>query len=344
MYWVDIQLAQRKGLKFYQTRCNAIILPDTLPACCISKVVVMDSGEIIYQKMYVSPRPPQISTKIIGCVIWILMSLEAAKIPNESNQNPKPNYQSRRDPYWWIKTRSTKLISEYQDCHTQLERKQNISEFESSSKRIEIHPHRAARQADLQLKNVYNPFSKVSKEMIRELGNVDLFKLCETIPKVQCFHCLLYWNQGLVYCTCGLSLIDSESRRKFHKLRLDALYHELLHQERAQSWCSTWQNRRTERVSYAWNAWKRCCKTVDSQGELFTGIHDRLLRDPGYRESQLTRRPFKKLTPEERRRYKGQWYFTLNKAGKNGPMKLRSDFRAGVSMKNSSTQRIRGTS
>ena len=25
----------------------------------------------------------------------------------------------------------------------------------------------------------------------------------------------------------------------------------------------------------AWNAWKRCCKGVDSQGEHFTGIHDR---------------------------------------------------------------------
>ena len=52
------QLAQRKGLKFYQTRCNAIILYDTFPAYCISKVVVMESGEIIYEKVYVSPRPP----------------------------------------------------------------------------------------------------------------------------------------------------------------------------------------------------------------------------------------------------------------------------------------------
>ena len=58
VYWVDIQLAQRKGLKFYQTRSNAIILYDTLPAYCISKVVVMKSEEIIYQKVYVSPRPP----------------------------------------------------------------------------------------------------------------------------------------------------------------------------------------------------------------------------------------------------------------------------------------------
>ena len=30
----------------------------------------------------------------------------------------------------------------------------------------------------------------------------------------------------------------------------------------------------------AWNAWKRCCKKVDSQGGHFTGIHDRFLRDP----------------------------------------------------------------
>ena len=32
--------------------------------------------------------------------------------------------------------------------------------------------------------------------------------------------------------------------------------------------------------------------------------------------------------------YQGQWYLTFNKAGKNGLMKLRSDFRAAVSMKN----------
>ena len=39
------------------------------------------------------------------------------------------------------------------------------------------------------------------------------------------------------------------------------------------------------------------------------------------------------LTPEEKKRYQGQWYLTLSKAGKKGPVKLRSDFRATVSMK-----------
>ena len=58
VYSVDIQLAQQKGLKFYQTRSNAVILSNTLPAYCIPKVVVMQTGEIIDEKVYMSPRPP----------------------------------------------------------------------------------------------------------------------------------------------------------------------------------------------------------------------------------------------------------------------------------------------
>ena len=38
-YWGGIQLAQRKRLKLNQTRCNAFIHYDTLPASCISKLL-----------------------------------------------------------------------------------------------------------------------------------------------------------------------------------------------------------------------------------------------------------------------------------------------------------------
>ena len=53
-------------------------------------------------------------------------------------------------------------------------------------KKIESNPHQEAFQTDLQQNNVYNPFSDDSKAMIREMDNVELFELCETIPKVQC--------------------------------------------------------------------------------------------------------------------------------------------------------------
>ena len=58
MYWVDINLALKKGLNFYQTRSNAITLHETLPAYCIPKVVRMETGEVIYEKVFASPRPP----------------------------------------------------------------------------------------------------------------------------------------------------------------------------------------------------------------------------------------------------------------------------------------------
>ena len=57
VYWVDIDLAIQKGLKFYQTRSNAIILQETLPAYCIPKVVRLKTGEVLYEKVSMSPRP-----------------------------------------------------------------------------------------------------------------------------------------------------------------------------------------------------------------------------------------------------------------------------------------------
>ena len=43
---------------FYQTRSNAIILQGTLPAHCIVKVERLKSGEKLYERQYLSPRPP----------------------------------------------------------------------------------------------------------------------------------------------------------------------------------------------------------------------------------------------------------------------------------------------
>ena len=56
--WVDINLAIREGLTFYQTRSNAIILQKTLPVHYISKVERLRTGEMLYEKSYLSPRPP----------------------------------------------------------------------------------------------------------------------------------------------------------------------------------------------------------------------------------------------------------------------------------------------
>ena len=54
VYWCNLKVAQKKGLQFYPTRSNAIILYNTLPAILYTK-----SGEGLYNKVYQSPRLPQ---------------------------------------------------------------------------------------------------------------------------------------------------------------------------------------------------------------------------------------------------------------------------------------------
>ena len=94
VYWVDINLAQRKGLKFYQTRSKAIILHETLPACCIPEVVRMETGEVINEKVYASPQPPpkislkhdwikELSSELLDNQKEKL--LDKQKVPNQPN-------------------------------------------------------------------------------------------------------------------------------------------------------------------------------------------------------------------------------------------------------------------
>ena len=56
-------LAIKEGLTFYQTRSNAIVLQGTLPAYCIPKVERLKTGEVLYERPYMSPPPPKISLR-----------------------------------------------------------------------------------------------------------------------------------------------------------------------------------------------------------------------------------------------------------------------------------------
>ena len=257
VYWVDIKLAQKKGLKFYQTRSNAVILHDTPPAYCIPKAIMIESGEVIYEKVYASPRPPpKISLKHdwmkeLGSEVARQAEGEVARQAEgevarqaEGSQptqpNPNPNHD-RGDPLC-AKTRPRSSNQEIdtrfsRDCkNVNLKEEANhdrtgrpvvcgqpvsssstfngvdidfrisglphsvVKQAENSRvrelvKKIENHPHRQDLQADLQQNNAYNSFSEKSKKMIKDMGNVELFELCETNPKVQCKECLLYWSQ-----------------------------------------------------------------------------------------------------------------------------------------------------
>ena len=90
--------------------------------------------------------------------------------------------------------------------------------------KIENHPQRHALQSDIQQHRQFNLVSKESKDMNRDVGNIELCELLDVEPQAQCKVCLSYWDVGIVYCTCGHFLRNgTEENNKFVKYTLDLL-------------------------------------------------------------------------------------------------------------------------
>ena len=54
---------------------------------------------------------------------------------------------------------------------------------------------------DLNKTEKINTFREQSKKLITDMGNTEIFELCETSSKKQCPDCALYWEIGIVYCS-----------------------------------------------------------------------------------------------------------------------------------------------
>ena len=87
-----------------------------------------------------------------------------------------------------------------------------------------VNPDRHALQQDPRQNQSLNPFSPESKQMIRDVGNIELCELLETEPKTQCTVCLSFWNIGVLYCTCGHFLHKERgAKQQFINYTLDLL-------------------------------------------------------------------------------------------------------------------------
>ena len=248
IYWVDINLAIKNGLTFYQTRSNAIILQETLPPYCIPKVVRMETGEVLYEKVYMSPRPPpKISLRHewkrelgsehaqhseIGQLSRSFQSNQPILNPiRERTGRPvithdvinvpdNPQTRSAHESETFnvedkiLRKRMEKSVADHDENHESMMVNEADMDFripglphsvvkhaQSTSVRgliqkIENHPDRHAHQQDLRQKQSLNDFSPESKQMIQDVGNIELCELLETEPKTQCKACLSYWNVG----------------------------------------------------------------------------------------------------------------------------------------------------
>ena len=98
-----------------------------------------------------------------------------------------------------------------------------IAEKRSNSWFSENHPNKESFLQDMKHTEKINAFRERSKKLITDMGNTEIFELCETSSKTQCPDCSSpYWNIGIVYCSCGRSLIPSQRTKQVDKKNCDA--------------------------------------------------------------------------------------------------------------------------
>ena len=157
--------------------------------------------------------------------------------------------------------------------------------------KIENHPDRHALQQDLRQNQSFNPFSPESKQMIQDVGNIELCELLETEPKTQCKACLSYWNIGMVYCTCGHFLPkETEVNQKFVKHTMDLLSvpESVINKGRPHG--QRHGKKPGDKEYNMANQLKKKCKKRH-----FQGIHDRFLHDQEFRIRMIENRDEEEL-------------------------------------------------
>ena len=148
---------------------------------------------------------------------------------------------------------------------------------------IENHPNRHALQQDLRQNQSFNPFSPESKQMIHEVGNIELCELIETEPKTQCTVCLSYWNIGLVYWTCGHFLRKGRgANQQFIKYTMDLLSIPEYVIKKGRPHGHRYGKKPGDKEYHTDNQLKKRCKK-----KYFQGIHDRFIRDPDFRNRMI---------------------------------------------------------
>ena len=162
------------------------------------------------------------------------------------------------------------------------------------------------------------------------------FSRCARLhQKVQCSQCLPHWNQGIAYFICGQCLIDSDSSRKFNKLRLDAL--SIPNYVRTKDPIMVLDKSRPKN-KWSTTLFGRCARDVvrklTLKVNIFTGFHDRFLRQFNVIKirnrmckewDELAQKTIHIVLLQRKKKPHGQWFLILNEAGKNEPMNLRCD-------------------
>ena len=156
----------------------------------------MKTKEELYQKVYLTPRLPRV---VLRANSHSGQQDQQEKDARTSCDQPSGSQSSRET---WCNNVDYRILGlplsavEQQDTNRKDKVERLIQQFES-------HPNKESFLQDMNQTEKIGKFSEKSQKLIADMNNAEIFELCETSSKKQCSDCNLFWEIGIVYCTCG---------------------------------------------------------------------------------------------------------------------------------------------
>ena len=170
-------------------------------------------------------------------------------------------------------------------------------------------------------KSIIESLNQEWKQMVHEIGNIELCELLDVEPRAQCTMCLSHWDVGIVHCTCGHYFSRNRVEQSAPWISSIPNYYmkkgrPLEHRHGKKPWDH-------EYYCIA-NTLKEKCKKKN-----FLGVHDLFIRDEKFRNMFDIDRTKNvswngqigdedhthHITPEEIRVYRNNWSIRSNTLG-----------------------------
>ena len=264
VFWIDIdQGIIKEGLRFCQTKSNAIVFQGVLPPSCIVKAERLKGGEKLYERQYLPPRPPpkivlrndldwtksdndlgstvehrpvgKLVQQSLGETVHLVLDDSTVQTHDSSGQPESEETQhivqrqENREHRETVDQFNLAINDAHIDFSVSGIPEETVKRSETMSilnliRKITRHPQKQAVQNDLDKKQSFNAFSDESKKAIKESGNIEISEIVNTEPKLQCKFCLNHCNPGIIYCVCGhLMVEDSGEHRKYMLFALNSI-------------------------------------------------------------------------------------------------------------------------
>ena len=148
--------------------------------------------------------------------------------------------------------------------------------------KIENHPHRHALQSDLQQRRPFKPFSKESHDMIKAVGNIELWELLDVEPKHSAKYACRTGTSALSTARAGTSCEMDQMRTRSSSSTLDLFSIPGYYIRRGRPHGHRCGKKEGDHEYFVANSLKKKCKKKD-----FLNIHDRFIRDARFRKTMI---------------------------------------------------------